>query len=250
MSAVFLPPLAGDYEVHSSNAAATAPASRVLLDEPGLVARSGGNSLSLTFSLTERTFDSIAATGTNLRASDTVRVRVGSVADMSSDVLLDYSVNAWNGVAPVGSAITYIPLDRPYTAQFVRLDFTTSNTFVEVSRVLIGKRIEVDGIDNDPSITHVGGATVEDGPGWTTVGEARTRVQWTANVGNVPSTAYYQEWSPFLSRAGKHAGFLFVPQTDSTALQHEAKLVRHQQDANTVPLSMTRYRVEMKLLEV
>ena len=39
MAAVFLPPLPVEPAIVSSNAIATAPASRVLLDEPGLVAR-------------------------------------------------------------------------------------------------------------------------------------------------------------------------------------------------------------------
>lgn len=248
MAAVFLPSRV--MSVLNSNSQTNAPADRVLLDEPGLVARAQGT-LSLTFDLAGQSFDTVAAIGSTLASSNTVRVRVGSVADMSSDVLLDQTYPAWSGAAPTGKAISYLPLPGAYTARYVRVDLIAGGaTLVEVSRILIGQRIETDGIDRDAEKTPVSGSSVDDGPGWTTVGEARTRTRWKATAGNVKRAAFYAQWTSFLDRVGKHEAFLFIPQTTSPGLQTEAALVRNQDDpAITYPTS-ERVSIEFNLLQV
>jgi len=248
MSAVFLPALPAT--IVANNADANAPASRVLLDEPGLVARAPGT-LSLTFDMGGAAFNSVAAIGNNLTSDQTIRVRVGSALDMSGGVVLDVTVPAWSGIPPVGKAISYIPLPSTYTARYVRVDLQSGGTgTVEVSRVIVGKRIEVDGIDNNAQKTPTSGSTVDDGPGWTTVGEARTRLKWQANVGNIARDSFYREWSPFLFNMGKHNAFLFIPQTESDGIQVEAALVRNADDPKTVDVTSERFRVEMTLFEV
>lgn len=247
MSAVFLPSL--DLSIVDSNAAVNAPASRVLLDEPGLVARSASTSLSLTFALTG-TYDTVGVVRSNLAASGTIRVRAGSVANVSSDIVYDRTFPAWSGAAPLEKAISYLPLGTALTAPYVSIEMTSGATAVEASRVLIGKRIEVDGIDQGPEFGFRSGSAVEDGLGWTDVTEARSRISWKANVGNIKSADYWANWAPFTNRVGKHAGFLFIPDTTSTSLQLQSALVRNVDDPKMVPTTFTRYRVELQLLEV
>jgi len=248
MSAVFLPPL--DYSIVSSDAVQVAPASRVMLDEPGLVARSAAQTLTMTFNMGDQSYDTIAVIGTNLLSSDRVRVRIGNNAEMTSGIMFDTTVQAWTGNPPLDKAITYIPLNNTFSALYVRIDITSSRTFVEVSRVIIGKRLEVDGIDTEPNITPVSGSIIDDGPGWTSADDYRTRMAWKANVGNVLASSYWTDWHPFLKRVGKHAGFLFIPQTESDSIQLQAGLMRHKEDANIVPVTYSRVRVELNLLEV
>lgn len=250
MAAVFLPPLPIAPTIVSTNAVANAPASRLLLDEPGLVARATGT-LSVTFDTVGQPFNAVAVIGSNLASNHRVRVRAGSTANMSSGVVFDATVNAWSGAAPLSGAITYVPLPSTIVAQYVLVEMTGgAQSTIEASRVIIGQRVEVDGIDQNAEKTDVSGSNVEDGPGWTTVGEARTRSRWTANVGNIHSDAYYRDWTPFLRRVGKHTGFLFIPQTASTKLQHQAVLVRNSDDPKTVDVTSSRFRVEMTLFEV
>jgi hypothetical protein len=248
MSAVFLPSQPMTIAAHNSQA--NAPADRVLLDEPGLVARAIGT-LSLTFDLGGRAFDSVAAIRHSLAATESIRIRVGSVADMSSGVLLDTTAAPWSGAAPVGKAITYIALPGSYTAPFVRVDLVSSGANpVEVSRIIVGSRVEADGIDRGAQLAYASGSSVVDGDGWTTVGPQRSRINWQANVGNIARTYFYAKWAPFLNQVGKHEGFLFIPQTKSDALQHEAALVRLKEDAKIVDVTSDRNRVEMTLFEV
>ena len=250
MSAVFLPPLRVEPTVVLSNAIDTAPAKRVLLDEPGLVARSAGNQLYFVFSTAGRAYDSIALIRTNLAATDTIRVRVGMTPEMEGTVYVDQTVQAWSGAAPVDKALTYVPLGQVYSAPYVRVDITTAAAFAEVSRILIGKRIEVDGVDRGAEFSYLSGSVVDDGPGWSSVEEARSRLSWKATAGNVSRVSYVSEWAPFLSRVGKHSAFLLVPQTDSDSIQVEAALVRHQDDAKPSDLTSNRYQIEMQLLEI
>lgn len=250
MSAVFLAPPVVEPSIVSDTAQASAPASRVLLDEPGLVAR-GTGTLSVTFDMGSTAYDTVAAIRNNLPAAATIRVRAASSADMTSGVVLDTTVQAWSGEAPTTKAISYIPLPAIYTERYVRVDLiAVGASLVEVSRIIIGKRIEVDGIDRGATQTAVSGSQVDDGPGWTTVGEARARKKWTANVGNIARLPYYREWAPFLDRMGKHTGFLFIPQTASIGLQQEAVLVRNADDPKVTDLSSERFQIEMSLFEV
>lgn len=250
MAAVFLPPLPVEPTIQSSNAVATAPASRVLLDEPGLVARAAGT-LSFTFNMQAQSFDTVAAIGHSLRAAQSVRVRVGSDATMATGVVFDQTFAAWSGASPLDRAISYIPLPQVFNERFVTVDLIGSDGIdISVSRVIVGKRIEVDGIDQNAQWNFTSGSTVDDGPGWTTVGDQRSRMTWTVNAGNVPRANYVAEWASFLHRVGKHAGFLFIPYDGSDSLQQQAVLVRHKEDANVVDVTSDRYRVEMTLFEV
>lgn len=247
MSAVFLHSL--DF-IATADGADNAPASRLSLDEPGLTYRSNGNETIITLDCHAPVeMNAIALIRAKLEPTATIEVQAYNDGSFS-DPALFVSQEAWSGIGRDDAAICYVPFPSTVTARYVRVTVRTTRTIVEISRILVGKRIEVDGIDNNPELTHVSGSTVEDGPGWTTVGPQRTRLQWKANVGNVHRSDFYASWAPFLNRTGKHGSFLFIPNTTSDALQQEACLVRHQQDAKTVPVTYSRYRVEMQLFEV
>jgi hypothetical protein len=250
MAAVFLPPLATEPAIVSSNAIATAPASRVLLDEPGLVARASGT-LTITFDMQGQGYDTVAVIRHSLRAAQLVRVRIGPDASMGLGVVFDQSFAAWSGALPFDKAISYLPLPQVFNARYVTIDLIGSAGIeVEASRIIVGKRIETDGVDSGAQLNFASGSTVDDGPGWTTVGEQRSRITWTVNAGNVSRFAFNWEWAAFLHRVGKHTGFLFIPYDASESLQQQAALVRFKEDANVVDVTSNRFRVEMTLFEV
>lgn len=250
MAAVFLPPLANEPTLESSNAIATAPASRVLLDEPGLVARASGT-LSFTFNMLGQAFDTVAVIRHSLRADQSIRVRVGTDASMASGVVFDRTFPAWSGAPPFDKAISYLPLPQLFTARYVAIDLVGSAGIeIEASRIIVGKRIEIDGVDANAQHNYTSTSSIDDGGAWTTIGQERSRLTWTVNAGNVTKTSYVADWAPFLHRVGKHSGFLFIPYDGSDALQQQAALMRHKEDANVVDVTWSRYRVEMSLYEV
>ena len=248
MSAVILE---GQPYAVTANSATNAPASRLLLDEPGLTFRSNGNTATIDITGVGGGYiiaDTIALVGARLNSNDRIRVQAGMSATNLG--FLDFTDSAWTGPTRNDQAICYLPFPFAISAPFFRVTITTARDFVEVSRLLIGERIEFDGIDQKPTITPMSGSTIDDGPGWTSVGPQRTRNQWKASVGNIKNTDFYGKWSGFLDRTGKHTGFLFVPNTESIALQQEAILARHQQDATIIPLTTDRWQVDLQLLEV
>lgn len=224
MSAVFLAPQ--KLSVAAASQSATAPASNALVDPAGLVWRSNGLSgIYGTFSV-PAAFDSIALTGTNLRAMDTVRVRTASNPDMTN-AIVDRTVQAWSGAPGSNGAITYVGLEAAANGPYVRIDINSASNpagYVEVQRILIGKRIEILGIDHGASQGFEDASTIEDINGMTLSDVYRVRDSWKFNVSDTTQATYALQWYPFLKSVGKHKAILFIPNTASPYLQTEACL--------------------------
>lgn len=223
------------FTVNASSEQATAPASNAGTPHPGLVWRSNGlTSVYVTVQILGQSIDLIALMGSNLRATDTVRVRGASSAGMTSPVF-DVTVSAWSGVAPARGAMTIIQLDNTYAPAFVRIDIASTGNpagYVEVQRLVISKKVSCDGVDIGCEQAFEDQSAVEDTMGYTTVDEVRVRDAWKATISNIKEADWYNTWYPFLRGVGKTRDFLFVPDTDPTFMQNQAIMGRIVSRAN------------------
>lgn len=240
----------------SANETPTAPLSRCNVDAPGLVWRSTGLAgVYATLRWDGSSIDTIALVGTNLRAGDLVRIRIGSsqaVVDGDS-AALDITRTAWSGVAPVAGALTVFLVDGSFTGPFVRIDISSPGNpagFVEVGRIVLSQRITCDGVGLGADQTVEDGSVVEDGPGYTTVDYQRVRTGWKVTVDRISEADYYGKWWPMLMTVGKSSGFLFIPDADPAYLQNQAVFGRMTSSAKGNAKSSDFYIVDMSILSV
>lgn len=249
MSAVFLRSL--PLAIVTSNALDRAPARRVLSPEPALVMRASGNTAIITFDVgSTKAYDTIAVMA-NIGSAGVVRSRGGSDKSMTTAIDFDQSAS-WSGIAPdERHALIYLTLPASETSRYVRLDIQdTGLAEIEVSHVLIGQRIECDGIDGEPEFTPRSGTDIEDGSGWTTASENRTRLGWKFSVGNVKRTPFFTQWSPFINGVNIAKPFMFIPDTETDVRQRQAGIYRNVDMPKTSELYDDRWKMEFTVLEV
>lgn len=255
MATVFLAPKA--FTPISQSEQAQAPVTNLLRDEAGRVWRSNGlTGVTMTVQLDGTPWDTLALVNTNLRATDTIRVRAGAsttVVNGSTGAPIDVTFNAWTGTAPLAKATAFRLLTSAVTYAFVRLDITSTGNpdgYVQASNLVIGKRVETAGVNIGAERQHMDGSVVADGPGFTTVQEYRRRLQWKVSIGPLTATSYYAEWDRFLYQVGRSRGFLFIEDTNAPWVQSELAFVRNQADAKSVNVSTNYAKLEMTLLQV
>jgi hypothetical protein len=208
----------------------SASATNMNRDEPGLVWRPGGTSGSVTIQHDGTAWDTIALVNSNLRGTATVQVRAGAssgAVDGSSGLALNQTVQAYTGVAPAqgSGTITYITLAVPITSPFVRIDISDSGNpagLVQVSRLVLGKRVEHDGITSDSAMTILDTSDLPSGLGWTAVNPFPTKRSWRVKMDGLTDTKYWNDYDNLLNVAGAKAGVLFVPDTDVAFVQRQA----------------------------
>ncbi len=233
MAAVLVAPL--PFTALAANEQATAPLSNTRSDEPGFVWRSANLTtvyakVQLTSAVTD--WDTFALVGSNLRATDTIRVRAGATSaavDGTSGLTVDQTFNAWTGVAPTGGALSFKLLGAIVTSPFVRIDITsTSNpaTYVQAQRIVIGKRVETDGVNVGAEQTFEDSSPIETGPGYTSVDVYNVRIGWKVTLEGITDAKYYTNWFPFLRTVGLTQAFVFIPDTDSPYVQNQAVFAR------------------------
>jgi hypothetical protein len=256
MSAVFCLPQPFTYV--SGGQAATAPATNLGYDEPGLVWRSAGlSSVSLVIQTAGLPFDTIALCLNNLRASDSVKVSMGGTAANVNGASPSFSqtISAWSGVAPLGKATTTLLLAAPVSYAFIRLDITSTlnpDNFVEASRLVVGKRVACLGVDLGDEETFEDGSTVDDVAGYTTISQARMRSGRKVTISHLKEADYYSAWRPFLAAAGRTNAFLFMPNDDPAYAytQQQVMLARINTTAKGASLASDQNRIELTLLSV
>jgi hypothetical protein len=227
MSAVLVNPKS--FTVVGGSEVATAPAANLRLDEPGMVWRSNGlTSVFLKVQLDGSAWDTFALVASNLRGTDTIRIRAGAsstVVDGTSSLTVDQTFNAWTGTAPTNGALSFKLLGAALTSPFVRIDITsTSNPsgFVQASRLVIGKRVVTDGVAIGAEQTFEDMSNVEDGLGFTSVDRYGVRVGWKVTLEAISDADYFGNWYPFLRDVGRSKGFVFIPDDATTYVQTQA----------------------------
>jgi hypothetical protein len=253
MSAVFLEPKAFTYL--NGGTATMAGAGNLRFDEPGLVWRSSGTSgVFLVVQYDGSPIDTIALVDNNLRPTDTIRVRMGATtASVNGVAPLDFTFNAWEGIAPLGAATSIHFLASPVTYPFIRLDISSPGNpdgHIQASRLVLSKKFTNDGVDYGDDETFEDGSSVEDGLGFTTVDPYGGRVGRRLTVSHIKQDDYYTNWRGFLYRVGRKIAWLFLPTTDPTYLQQQMSFVRINTTAKVVNQTTDQFRVELGVLSV
>ncbi|KQO09442.1 hypothetical protein [Sphingomonas sp. Leaf242] len=227
MTAVFLNPKA--FTVVTANQSATALAANLRQDEAGMVWRSSNlTTVYVTVQLDGTAWDSVALVGSNLRASDTIRIRAGATAaivDGSSSLTVDQTFAAWSGTAPTNGALSFKLLGAAVTSPFVRIDITSTGNsagYVQAKRLVIGKRVETDGVNIGAEQTFEDMSSVEEGLGYTTVDRYGVRIGWKVTLDGIKDATYNNDWYPFLRDVGRSKPFVFIPDDSSAYVQTQA----------------------------
>lgn len=254
MTAVFCQAQTITYEASSTQT--VAHPRNMTNDEPGLVWRSSSVSGAyVVFKTAGVDFDTIALVGNNLRASDTFRVRMGAnAADLVGAPAFDQTYPAWSGVKPLDKAISFVQLNMPVSHAYIRIDFASAGNpdgFVEVCRLVLGKRITNAGIDVGAEATFDDRSNVIEGRGFTTIERYTVRQSHKITIGQVTESQFYNDWEPFLASVGQSKFFLYVEETESPYLQRKTFYVRNVQqpksnrkayDQQDIDLTVVTYR--------
>lgn len=213
MSAIFCLPM--KFTVTANNGwLAVAPVSNLNIDEKGLVARSSGNTASFTVSLgSNQVIDTVALIGSNLPSTATVTVTAGSFTG---------TVAAYSGDKNSDTTTKTIVQFSPVTTSTVSVTIT-SNAPIQIQRLVIGKRVETEGIDQGCSQSFEDTSVIDDGPGYTTVERYDVLTSWKAKMSWISDSQWRKEFFTLFGRAGLSRAVLFVPTADDpTTFQHEA----------------------------
>lgn len=214
--------------VPSANAAN--PGSNMLNDEPDLVWRSatGTTSTHITIDASSQAVDVVALLFTNLRSTDTIRVRgytsqanataggaTGLVAGSDSGTVVAYTGAAGH------STKTVVKYSAPISAAFWRIDITAtghSDGYIEVARLLLGSSVELGvGMDQRAARMIDDRSVVYSGPGYDDVDEYPSLPGWRVTFSWVSDTTWRDTFFPFLVTAGLKKCVLFVPEPDFPA---------------------------------
>lgn len=219
MSAVFVEPL--PFAVVSGNQNAQALIANAGVDVPTLVWRS--STLSTVHAIIDlgagATYDTVALVGTNLRATDTVRVRTGAtntgIGGYDSGLTA-----AFTGDLPRGTSAKVIRRFDARSERYVRIDIIAAGhpaNFTSVQRIVVGKAIIDLGIDYGAEQGFTDQSKIETGDGWTDVTRYPVLTRWKVKLSSISDSAWRREWFPFLQSVGKSRGFLIIPMDDDPA---------------------------------
>lgn len=196
-------------------------ASNMLHDEKALVWRSTGVTAYLNLEQSGA-WDTIALVGTNLRATDTIRVRAAAtLAAVTSAPLVDRSIAAFSGVAKASGGMVLLRLTAPVSHAFIRIDITSTGNpagYIQVSNLILGSAVEWDGIDQGAERTF-------DNQGSSYLRKYPTKPTWKMTLSGMTQTAWYDVWEDFSLKATERGGFLFVPVYNDVYMQKGSAFV-------------------------
>lgn len=255
MSTILVAPLA--FASLPASEQLVAPATNLLYDEPGRVWRSNGlTTVYLKAQLDGSAWDTVALVGSNLRSSDTIRIRAGasaSAVDGTSGLTVDQTFSAWSGTAPTAGALSFKLLSSAVTSPFVRIDITSTGNpagYVQASRLVIGKRVVTDGVSIGAEQTFEDMSSIEEGLGYTTVDRYGVRIGWKVTLEGIKDAAYYGTWFPFLRDVGRSKAFVFIPDDSVSYIQSQAIFGRVTSSAKGTSPVADYNNVELSLLSV
>jgi hypothetical protein len=199
----------------SSGWAVNNPVSFTNIDSPGLVAKSNSTTASFTVTLAEYTdIDTVAVIGSDLPSTANIII---TAAGYTSN-----AVAAYTGVKDGSVSTKTIHQFDPVGTSTVTVSITSSTPF-SFQRLVIGKRVQNDGIDQSCEQSFEDQSVFDNGPGYTTVDEYNILPSWKAKMSWIAETKWREEYFPLLNRVGTKKALLFVPQSQlPDTFQHEA----------------------------
>ncbi|MHB9879079.1 hypothetical protein ACSMXM_05395 [Pacificimonas sp. ICDLI1SI03] len=232
--------------LNASIAASTTPSSGslaadVLNDKPNLAYEVFASTAYITIDLgASISKDCFAALGSNLAATDTWRVRVGSsVSGTTSAPSYDSgTIPAWSGEKTQDYARLVHTAPSPVTGRYVRFDFTKALSPIRAARVLTGLKTEAPhGFDSRVSRLLQDQSIIAEGPAWEEVDEKIALPGWRVSFSWLTDAFWNETWWPFLQRAKASRPVLFVPFPDEPAkLQDSAVFGRIRSYENSHPI--------------
>ncbi|MBS47388.1 hypothetical protein [Sphingobium lactosutens] len=165
--------------------------------------------------------DTVAILHSNLRASDTVRIRAATTVDgtLSAPVYDSGPVPAFEGqkLAPYTTK-TMVDLGQTLQSLFWRFDFTSPGNpagQIEAARIIMGERIEVpSGIDFNWEKGQVDDSILTSGPNYEDVQEYAARPTVKATLGAMDE-ATFNRFDAFMMTVGRSKAVLFAPEPDN-----------------------------------
>lgn len=239
MAAIFLAPLRFPSASFGGDTTANAPLTNLMMDHLGMVWRSSAGSPVITLNLASTPIDSVVLWSTNMTAADSVRVRIGPNASGTSPIY-DQTFQ--------GSANVLAFLANPVTTGYLRLDFTrlSGAPFTEVARLVVGDRIEADGISKDAEVSYDDQSVRYSGPNWMTVDEYSVLQTWKIKIEGLTEDVFFGAgWHDFLINVGEKRPFVFLPYYPAT---YATKLVSF--GAMTSPARVTWQSVVDRQIEM
>ena len=143
-------------------------------------------------------------------------------------------------------------MEKSKTHRFIRLDFTLSgnpNPHVQAKRLVIGKRLDGDGVDVGADFNIEDTSRISDYRGIQISDPFDAKDSWKFSVGYVKATDYNTKWRNFIKGAlGK--AVLFIPDTLNAAHNQEAVFGRLQGPTNAGLITGDAYKVNLYIREV
>lgn len=210
MAAIFLAPIRFPASSLGGDTTANAPLANLMIDHLGMVWRSSAGAPSITLNLGSTPIDSVVLWGTNMTGADSVRVRISPNSNGASPVYDQTFQGATNVLAFLAA---------PVTSGFLRLDFTrlSGAAFTEVARLVVGDRIECDGIAKDAEVSYDDQSVRYSGPNWMTVDEYTVLQTWKVKVEALTEDVFFGNgWHDFLISVGEKRPFIFLPYYPAT----------------------------------
>jgi hypothetical protein len=240
----------------AANQNAIYPAGNLALDYPSMVWRSSNlSAVYCRFEILAGSWDTVCLYGTNLRPSDTVRIRAGSSATGTTSSPSFDSGNrpAFSGQASANSNMVLIDVGSLRTERFVRIDISSSGNpsgYVEASRLIIGQKVEEQGVDWGAEQSFEDPSEVSEYRGFSTVDAYPTKAAWKFSITGITPQQYATNWVPLLRANGTKSGVLFVPDTDSEFVQDEAVFGRMITAGKGQAVSSSEYKVDLTIKEI
>lgn len=239
----------------STNTLTTAHPNNLLNDEQGLVWRSSGLAGAfIVFDTHAIPFDSIVLVGNNLRASDTIRIRMAdTTAAVNGSAPYDETEVAWSGEAPLHYASSLFMLPDVVNYRYIRMDFTATahpDGFIQAIALVVGKRITALGIDIGNQLTFEDGSTETTTAGHETFEEFGVRETNKIKLGYTKLSEFNRYWRRFMSNVGKTRAFFFTPNTEAEDFQLDAMFCRISSEATGTSIAGDAYAVELVLKSV
>jgi hypothetical protein len=227
--------LAGSYK-------ATGPLVNLLNDLPNMKWKSDNASDNIVVSLNGASLDTVALWGSNLTASQTVRIRIGPNAD-GTGAVYDATIQ--------GSENTLSLLPQAYTGAYLRLDFNRGSLAqVEVSRLILSMRLEFGGISQLAERGLEDQTTSQRGANWSVFDLYKTLTTWKFTIDDLTDDDWFPKWEPFLRDVGISKGFIFVPYYPSPYLNQLACFARFSSSPKTTWTTGVDMKLDVSLLSI
>lgn len=121
----------------------------------------------------------------------------------------------------------------------------------QIQRLVIGKRLEAEGIDQGCDNSFEDQSVIEKGAGHTSIERFNTLSSWKASISWIEDVRWRQEFKPFFRNAGQSRGVLFVPQADDpTTFQEESVFGRFESVAKGKYNNHNNWTVEFVITEL